>query len=243
MMSGIFSLEQPSCAIAIAQIREDILFPTQRLPKEMIKKSLVLPAHRQLQFLTARILLAELLHHYLGIEKLPQIKTGKNGRPHFESPDLPDFNISHSGGYIMVALSQFCHIGIDIEKSRPRSKLLALAEYSFSPKEYRYLCKLDTEKQKQLFWQLWTIRESMLKLVSKGVWQMKQIEIDLPSQSVISEFSQNVYSLSHAADPIYWAITTDRPLDISNISYWQATEDLTHLHKQPLPDLITISSQ
>lgn len=241
-MCGETGETQPICAIATAHIQDCTYLAKARLSKDIINKSRELNVERQQQFLTGRILLAELLFQTIGIAELPEIITSDNGRPSFSQPELPDFNISHSGDLIIVALAQHCQVGIDLEIKRPRKKLLDLAKYSFSELEFSWLSSFTEKKREQAFWQLWTIRESILKLSGKGVWQMKEIGVNPHNHQLLAGFSPQLHCWSYQHDPLFWAITTNIAVTPNNISLWQAPPDLTLLVSQPLPKLTQFST-
>lgn len=76
-----------------------------------------------------------------------------------------DFNISHSGDYVVLALSDQ-RLGIDVEKIRPVD--FKIAETCFHDKESEHLNR-DPEKQLENFYKLWTLKESFIKAVGEGL--------------------------------------------------------------------------
>lgn len=68
------------------------------------------------QFLAARANLRLILSHVTGIcaEEIP-IRIGKNGRPTVGHDPALDFNLSHSGGSILIAVSRRGRVGVDIQ--------------------------------------------------------------------------------------------------------------------------------
>jgi 4'-phosphopantetheinyl transferase len=77
------------------------------------------------------------------------------------------FNISHSGDYVVVAFSD-CPVGIDIEKNK--GNRLKVAQRFFTQQELNDLF-LFAEEQEQVdyFYQLWTLKESYMKAIGKGI--------------------------------------------------------------------------
>lgn len=77
-----------------------------------------------------------------------------------------DFNLSHSGNRIVIAINQVGRIGIDIEKIR--SVETSLAEICFTKEEmnqviYKNNFNLDN------FFQLWTLKEAFIKADGIGM--------------------------------------------------------------------------
>lgn len=95
------------------------------------------------------------------------LKYGENGKPYFKELPLY-FNLSHSGRYVLCAVSNR-EIGADIQQIR-EIKELQLAERHFAKEEYRQLelCE-DLDKRRQLFFQLWSRKEAYGKLTGKGL--------------------------------------------------------------------------
>ncbi len=119
-------------------------------------------------------IVGELLARYSVAQYLQNPETsidlqfGENGKPHIEN--IPDvhFNISHSGHYVVCAVAS-TEIGIDVERSRKVN--LRIAERFFSPSEIHDLMQLHEAEQMQYFITLWTIKESYLKAIGKGLTQ------------------------------------------------------------------------
>jgi len=95
---------------------------------------------------------------------------GRDGKPYFE--DYPfHFNLSHSGGYVLCAVSDV-EIGADIQQMRPVDEL-RLAERFFHKSECREL-ELCSEKaqRNRLFFRMWVRKEACGKLDGRGLPQM-----------------------------------------------------------------------
>jgi len=93
---------------------------------------------------------------------------GEKGKPHIGNLSNVHFNISHSGHYVVCAVSS-TEIGIDVE--RVRKVNLRIAERFFSPSEIHDLMALPEESRMHYFITLWTIKESYLKAIGRGLTQ------------------------------------------------------------------------
>lgn len=190
------------------------------LSAQVIKQAEAFSAPKQKQFIACRYLLAQLLNQHCKIPSLPNIKISSNRRPQFDDNSLPDFNISHSGDFVAIALCSTGKIGIDIEFDRPRKNILNIAKQFFSPPENSWL-----NQQSNIlaaFWQLWTLREAALKLYAKGVWQMKEVKIAMPQQHITAEFASDFHSYHQILTPIYLSLCCSKPIHsitIDNIQY------------------------
>ena len=91
---------------------------------------------------------------------------GEQGKPYL--PGLPDmhFSLSHSGTWVLCALSD-AELGCDVEG--PRRFDPALARRFFHPDETAWLLSLPPREQDAAFLRLWTLKESYLKAVGLGL--------------------------------------------------------------------------
>lgn len=230
----------PECLIAIATVPLDDHFSTDCLPLCLIQHAATFKPERRRQYLGCRILLSQLLAKLTGQNQLPNIITRGNDRPVFEDPTLPDFNITHSQNIIMVALLNKnrmpdAAIGLDLEVVRPRSQFLKLAHYAFSTNEYLWLTHLPIAQQNLAFWQLWTLREAILKMQGKGVWQMSQIQIAPATKSISTNLCDALWVQSVQQENIYWSLATNRPL--SHFELWQSDSQFSVLERLDSPIL------
>lgn len=119
-----------------------------------------------------RSLLGHILVNYLMGKKsgipLEEILLARNkyGKPILLNPRGLDFNLSHSGAWIICALAQG-PIGLDIEEIKPID--LALTERFFSSSERKYLKELEARAKLEYFYQIWTLKESFLKALGLGL--------------------------------------------------------------------------
>ena len=109
---------------------------------------------------------------------------GEHGKPALAPPwdkSQLRFNLSHSAGLALIAISLRCEIGIDVEHiSRKISQMKGIAKRSFAPGEYERLCALPREKQRRAFFSCWTRKEAYLKAVGTGLTHsLKNFEVSL----------------------------------------------------------------
>ncbi len=180
------------------------------LSPQVIDDAELLKGTRKKQFLVCRSMLASLLKQYCQIDTLPSMIVGDNGRPRFLDNHFPDFNISHSQDWMAVAISLNGQVGLDIEVARPRKNYLNVAESIFANDEYQWMLKQrDTLTA---FWQLWTLKESALKLYAKGVWQMKSVKVDVANQLISAPFGQDFYYQYQQVASVHLAVNQNKPI-------------------------------
>jgi 4'-phosphopantetheinyl transferase len=116
----------------------------------------------------ARLLLA----HCLGVSaqdlRFNQNAFGKPELPRGAVPHL-HFNISHSGEWILIALSLGRELGIDVEHERKDMATAEIAARFFSPLECSTLAALPTLKRCEAFFSCWTRKEAYLKARGDGL--------------------------------------------------------------------------
>lgn len=90
-----------------------------------------------------------------------------NGKPYLQDYPLY-FNLSHSGNYVVCAVSTQ-EVGVDIQEYK-KADVKRLARRFFSGEEQSILMACANEKeQNELFYQLWTRKEAYGKLTGEGI--------------------------------------------------------------------------
>ncbi|MFD0589174.1 4'-phosphopantetheinyl transferase family protein [Paenibacillus sp. GCM10027627] len=92
--------------------------------------------------------------------------TNACGKPMLEGRPDACFNLSHSGSWVAAAFGSE-PLGIDVETVREPD--LVLAKRFFSSPEYEGLCRLEPSKQRDRFYELWTLKESYIKAIGEGL--------------------------------------------------------------------------
>lgn len=92
-----------------------------------------------------------------------QIARNKNGRPYLVSKNSwgGDFNLSHSGEWIVAALTEQGRIGVDVEKIKPLHEEVIL--YALSASEIHVINQKSKIDRVSSFYELWTMKEAIYK--------------------------------------------------------------------------------
>ncbi|MCX2825163.1 4'-phosphopantetheinyl transferase superfamily protein [Bacillus pseudomycoides] len=107
------------------------------------------------------------------------------GKPFAESFSDFHFNISHSGEWVVCATAN-SNVGIDIEKIS-EIEALKLANEFFSEEEFYDLSNMNSNEQINYFFDLWTLKESYIKTIGKGLYiPLNSFSIKKESQTLIS---------------------------------------------------------
>ncbi len=127
-----------------------------------------------------------------------EFEYNEHEKPSLKNFPKAHFNISHSGDFVVVAFSD-CSVGIDIEKNK--GNRLAVAKRFFAKEELNDLFTYpEGVKQIEYFYQLWTLKESYMKAIGKGI-----------SMSLSSFSFQKIYSnyrLRYSSEDIGYQFTT-----------------------------------
>ena len=120
------------------------------------------------------------------------------GKPFF--PDLPafHFSLSHSGDFVLCAVSH-SPVGCDIEE--PRRYDPEIVTRFFHPDEAALLLSLPEEQRPAAFYRLWTCKESFLKAIGLG--------FNLPLSDFAVSLSEPP-TLTQDVDPRPWQLRSFR---------------------------------
>lgn len=141
---------------------------------------------------------------------LEDLRLGVFQKPYFEKG--PNFNISHSGHYVVCAISTAEDIGIDIEERLP-DICLSDFECYLSPDEWTQL----TQSPDRILWfyDYWTQKEAVLKGNGEGL-EIPLNEILLLGDRALIK-GTNWYLYTIAIDNFYSChIASLQPADISH---------------------------
>jgi 4'-phosphopantetheinyl transferase len=116
-----------------------------------------------------RGVLKTLLGRYLNLRATDITFTENQfGKPALATNSL-QFNVSHSGDYSLLAFAQQSPLGVDLEHIRSRRVVDELAQRVLSPAEYTRFMALPDGDRKQTFFEIWTLKESVLKGIGSGL--------------------------------------------------------------------------
>jgi 4'-phosphopantetheinyl transferase len=168
--------------INLAQSAAQIQSLTQTLSSdELIRAERFYFPHHQQSFIAGRGILRTILGFYLGIEPVKvQFDYQPRGKPFLTSIfDYSGicFNLSHSQGLGLCAVSYQRQIGIDIEHIRPVSDLDSLAKRFYLPSEYLMVRSQGDDQKSDIFFRYWTCKEAYLKATGEGLAQLEQVGV------------------------------------------------------------------
>lgn len=130
---------------------------------------------RQLHLL-ARLMCRSVLSRYQP-EVLPQqwqFQAGPHGKPELIGPKCNPggalhFNLSHTEGVVVLAVSRDGEIGIDVERTDRPIDHTGLARRYFARVEAEAVENCPPAERGALFYRIWTLKEAYVKAVGKGL--------------------------------------------------------------------------
>jgi len=134
------------------------------------------------RYLIGRGGLRTLLGRYLDLA--PQdlrFETAAAGKPHLASGQRRlQFNLAHSGEYVLIAIAEGRTVGIDVEEIRDDFDAGELAAHFFSPGEQRDLETLTGRTRIEAFFECWTRKEAYVKARGEGLsLPLEQFDVSL----------------------------------------------------------------
>lgn len=149
-------------------------------PSELERADRLATGALRRRYLQAHSLLHILLRAYLptGEHELAYRTHGKPFLRALNTNPQIEFNMSHSGDYLLIAFARGFQVGVDVELIRPLSDLELLIEKCCTQREKEYLATLPSNAHLMTFYQLWTRKEALLKMQGIGLGEkLSAIEV------------------------------------------------------------------
>lgn len=96
------------------------------------------------------------------------LKKHEHGKLYLESNPVY-FNLTHSAGAGVIAVSEDHPVGVDLEFVNRKTKVLEIARSVLNDRELAYLERTRAEDRERLFFHFWTAKEAYLKLLGTGL--------------------------------------------------------------------------
>jgi len=128
-------------------------------------------------FIVARGVLRAILGRYMN--RAPEqlsFRYGARGKPVLageSGADAIHFNLSHSHGLALYAITKGRQVGIDLERIRSDVAVAEIAGRFFPPGEAATLQALPADMQRQAFFRSWTRKEASIKARGEGLLSLE----------------------------------------------------------------------
>jgi 4'-phosphopantetheinyl transferase len=127
-----------------------------------------------------------------------------------QNPGGLHFNVSHTHGLIVCAVTRGRALGVDVEYEPRKSRTTKIADRFFAPSEAEALDRLPESEQRQRFFCYWTLKEAYIKARGMGLAiPLKQFWFDVETEEVI-HFDNDPALLD---DPTLWCFLQLRASD------------------------------
>lgn len=160
-----------------------------------------------------------LLAHALKVYQLDPILIHKiekelNDRPFIKG--IFDFNITHSGEWVICAVSETCRIGVDVEKI----KEVDLNDYRKTMTQGQHQEISSSSHPEKAFFRMWVIKESVIKAHGIGLtFHLDKMEYG-PNLARLEE-QDWYYSVLDVGEGYACAVASDKPVE--NLKLEQVT--------------------
>jgi len=136
------------------------------------------------RFIVSHGALRALLSRYLGIEPgRLSFEEGAHGKPRLAGRGVAppaEFNLAHSGGLAVCAVTRQRPVGIDLEVVRPVLDADQIVERFFSARERAVYRSLPVDDRQAAFFACWTRKEAFIKLIGDGLSRpLDQFDVSL----------------------------------------------------------------
>jgi len=143
-------------------------------PHELARASLFHFERDRVRHIVTRWLARSVLARYVGVAaEALRFEQNVYGRPKLDSEAHPEtsirFNISHTDGVVVLAVTSGAEVGIDVENVIARPAALDVAERFFAPDEAARLRSVPMPARSRAFFEYWTLKESYIKARGKGL--------------------------------------------------------------------------
>ncbi|WP_313918263.1 4'-phosphopantetheinyl transferase superfamily protein [Tahibacter sp.] len=164
----------------------------------------------QHEYLVTRALCRITLSRY--VQRHPadwRFRVNAYGRPEIDMPgDLAPlrFNLSNARSLVACAITRSADAGVDVEETDRPGETVGIADHFFSPTEVIALQAQPPERQRQRFFEYWTLKESYIKARGMGLSiPLEQFSFDL-DQGIRIRFDPALQD-----DPDIWQFELHQP--------------------------------
>ncbi|WP_084167847.1 4'-phosphopantetheinyl transferase family protein [Pelobacter seleniigenes] len=142
--------------------------------QELDRAGKLLVEQKRTEFILCRATIRRILSRYLASapEQLA-FTTLEHGKPVLAADvhDRPlSFNLSHAGGWGLLAVTSGAAVGVDIELIDAQLNFFGIASRFFTRHEQNELDSYPAVRQRRGFYRLWTRKEALLKMSGSGFY-------------------------------------------------------------------------
>jgi 4'-phosphopantetheinyl transferase len=140
--------------------------------EERERASRLISEGRQQQFVAAHAAVRLILSRYCQCrpQDLAFHKTSR-GKPFLSGTGRESlhFNLTHSQGRALIAVTRGRDIGVDLERVRPEADVMRLANRFFSSRDQEYIASAEPPARPERFLHVWVAKEAVSKAGGSGI--------------------------------------------------------------------------
>lgn len=156
-------------SLRFAHLSEAAQWMGTLIGKERIAAEEIANPPLKARFVLGRGLRRAMLSEATGIDPAALVFSETEGtKPQATNAIGWDFNVSHSGDHVAVAVGQG-RVGIDLEEVRPVRSMDAIVQRYFHPDERQAWLASKQSLREEAFFILWSAREAAMKCVGLGL--------------------------------------------------------------------------
>jgi 4'-phosphopantetheinyl transferase len=166
----------------------------------------------RIQFAAAHALVRLSLSRHCAIDPAEwRFGTNAWGKPSILNPEARGrigFNLSHTRDLVACAIGSTEALGLDVEWLDRSNALGDIARHSFAPAEIAYFEGTHPDRQRDLFFRFWTLKEAYIKARGQG------LSIPLASFSFHLEEDERPairFAPGHEGEPCEWSFFEYQP--------------------------------
>jgi 4'-phosphopantetheinyl transferase len=130
------------------------------------------------RWVAARWTLRRVLESYLEEPAASiELALGENGKPRLRSGDRIEFNLSHSGGLALVAVTEGREVGVDVELIEAERDLVALAKRALPREDAAAVHAASDIERPAVFYAAWTRHEARVKCLGTGLGASANLQL------------------------------------------------------------------
>ena len=119
--------------------------------------------------------------------------TNAQGKPSLSDYPELHFNLSHSGDYVLLAVSHDSPLGVDIEQIKPHIVTQDLAQFILAADEWNAYIGLNEGEKVAAFYNVWAQKEAFIKAIGLGLsFPLKDVSVAISANG-----QQGLHALSH----------------------------------------------
>jgi 4'-phosphopantetheinyl transferase len=147
----------------------DRLFPILDHHEQSRAARFIVPEPR-VQFILSRAFLRITLGQYLQIApREVRFQIAEQGKPELAEQNGLRFNLSHTDGATVIAVTRASRVGVDVERIRENLDPLQLGTRFFSHQESEWLRSRPADQRFAAFFACWTAKEAYVKACGSGL--------------------------------------------------------------------------